>query len=141
MFPRAISSGNAAGGYFSGRPEPASMTLLLYGAYGYTGELIAREAVDRDMDVIVAGRNGTKTRGVGIQLGILGGEHPRLGAELDPDAAGLGPVASGDDHVQIAIHCLAGDQLARVAVGPVEQEGHIPRFGAPAKIPAGRVRD
>jgi len=45
------------------------MTLLLYGAYGYTGELIAREAVDRDMDVIVAGRNGTKTRGVGIQLG------------------------------------------------------------------------
>ncbi|PSQ34383.1 saccharopine dehydrogenase, partial [Halobacteriales archaeon SW_10_66_29] len=45
------------------------MTLLLYGAYGYTGELIAREAVDRDLDVIVAGRNGTKTRGVGIQLG------------------------------------------------------------------------
>ena len=62
MFSRAISSGNAAGGYFSGRPEPASMTLLLYGAYGYTGELIAREAVDRDMDVIVAGRNGTNTR-------------------------------------------------------------------------------
>jgi short subunit dehydrogenase-like uncharacterized protein len=46
------------------------MTLLLYGAYGYTGELIAREAVDRGMDVIVAGRNGTKTRGVGIQLGV-----------------------------------------------------------------------
>ena len=60
---------NAAGGYFTGRPEPGSMTLLLYGAYGYTGELIAREAVDRDLDVIVAGRNGTKTRGVGIQLG------------------------------------------------------------------------
>jgi len=45
------------------------MTVLLYGAYGYTGELIAREAVDRDLNVIVAGRNGTKTRGVGIQLG------------------------------------------------------------------------
>jgi short subunit dehydrogenase-like uncharacterized protein len=46
------------------------MTLLLYGAYGYTGELIAREAVDRGLDVIVAGRNGTKTRGVGVQLGV-----------------------------------------------------------------------
>ena len=45
------------------------MTHLLYGAYGYTGELIAREAVDRELDPVVAGRNGTKTRGVGIQLG------------------------------------------------------------------------
>jgi short subunit dehydrogenase-like uncharacterized protein len=46
------------------------MTLLIYGAYGYTGELIAREAVDRGLDVVVAGRNGTKTRGVGVPLGV-----------------------------------------------------------------------
>jgi short subunit dehydrogenase-like uncharacterized protein len=46
------------------------MTLLLYGAYGYTGELIAAEAVDRGLDLIVAGRNGTKTRRVGIQQGV-----------------------------------------------------------------------
>lgn len=45
------------------------MTVLIYGAYGYTGELVAREAVDRGLDVVVAGRNGTKTRGLGIQLG------------------------------------------------------------------------
>jgi short subunit dehydrogenase-like uncharacterized protein len=46
------------------------MTILVYGAYGYTGELIAEEAVDRGLDVVVAGRNETKTRGVGIQLGV-----------------------------------------------------------------------
>ncbi|WEL22242.1 saccharopine dehydrogenase NADP-binding domain-containing protein [Halorhabdus sp. BNX81] len=46
------------------------MTALIYGAYGYTGELIAREAVDRGLDVILAGRNGTKTRGLAIQLGV-----------------------------------------------------------------------
>jgi len=46
------------------------MTALIYGAYGYTGERIAREAVDRGLDVILAGRNGTKTRGLAIQLGV-----------------------------------------------------------------------
>ena len=46
------------------------MTVLIYGAYGYTGELIAREAVERGLDIVVAGRNGTKTRGLGIELGV-----------------------------------------------------------------------
>jgi short subunit dehydrogenase-like uncharacterized protein len=46
------------------------MTVLIYGAYGYTGELLAREAVDRNIDVIVAGRNGTRTRGLGAELGV-----------------------------------------------------------------------
>jgi len=67
------------------------MTLLLYGAYGYTGELIAREAVDRDLDVIVAGRNGTKTRGVGIQLGTESRVFPadEAGYNLDGVDAAL----------------------------------------------------
>ena len=46
------------------------MTILIYGAYGYTGELIAREAAERDLDFCVGGRNGTKTRGLGIELGV-----------------------------------------------------------------------
>lgn len=46
------------------------MTILVYGAYGYTGELIAEEAADRGLDTVVAGRNGTKTRGLGIRLGV-----------------------------------------------------------------------
>lgn len=45
------------------------MTILVYGAYGYTGELIAEEALTRDFDVHVAGRNGTKTRGLATMLG------------------------------------------------------------------------
>jgi short subunit dehydrogenase-like uncharacterized protein len=45
------------------------MTTLIYGAYGYTGELIAEEALDRGGDIIVAGRNGTKTRGLATMLG------------------------------------------------------------------------
>lgn len=45
------------------------MTTLIYGAYGYTGELVAEEAVDRGVDVILAGRNGTKTRGLATMLG------------------------------------------------------------------------
>jgi short subunit dehydrogenase-like uncharacterized protein len=45
------------------------MTVLVYGAYGYTGELIAKTAVDRGLDVVIAGRNGTKTRGLAAMLG------------------------------------------------------------------------
>jgi len=45
------------------------MTVLVYGAYGYTGELIVKTAVDRGLDVVIAGRNGTKTRGLAAMLG------------------------------------------------------------------------
>lgn len=48
------------------------MTILVYGAYGYTGELIAREAVDRGLEVILAGRNGTKTRSLAAKLDVPG---------------------------------------------------------------------
>lgn len=46
------------------------MTSLIYGAYGYTGELIARHATERDLEVTLAGRNGTKTRGLAVELGV-----------------------------------------------------------------------
>ena len=38
-------------GIFYPVDEPSGMTLLVYGAYGYTGELIAEEAVERGVDV------------------------------------------------------------------------------------------
>ena len=31
--------------------------LLVYGAYGYTGELVARRAVERGLSPILAGRD------------------------------------------------------------------------------------
>jgi short subunit dehydrogenase-like uncharacterized protein len=44
------------------------MSILVYGAYGYTGELIAEEMSERGLEPVVAGRNGTKTRGLGAML-------------------------------------------------------------------------
>jgi len=38
------------------------MSLLVYGSYGYTGSLIAREAVDRGVSITLAGRNRDRLR-------------------------------------------------------------------------------
>jgi len=45
------------------------VTLLVYGAYGYTGELVAEELADRGRDPVLAGRNGAKLGRVGTRLG------------------------------------------------------------------------
>ena len=45
-----------------------SVTLLIYGAYGYTGELISRAAVERGFDPILAGRDGDRLRALGREL-------------------------------------------------------------------------
>ncbi|MDX1567645.1 MAG: saccharopine dehydrogenase NADP-binding domain-containing protein, partial [Longimicrobiales bacterium] len=45
-----------------------SQKWLLYGAYGYTGRLIAEEAVKRGLRPVVAGRNGEKTRRMAERL-------------------------------------------------------------------------
>ena len=44
------------------------MTWLLYGAYGYTGELIAREAAARKIRPVLAGRNEAKLRPLAEEL-------------------------------------------------------------------------
>ena len=44
------------------------MTLLIYGAYGYAGELIAEEAVERGVKTVVAGRNEVRTEHLGRRL-------------------------------------------------------------------------
>ncbi|ATW89036.1 short subunit dehydrogenase-like uncharacterized protein [Halohasta litchfieldiae] len=43
-------------------------SLLIYGAYGYTGELIARAAVDRGFDPVVAGRDPDRIHTLGTDL-------------------------------------------------------------------------
>jgi len=42
------------------------MSVLVYGAYGYTGELIVEEMNERGIEFVVGGRNETKTRGLGV---------------------------------------------------------------------------
>jgi short subunit dehydrogenase-like uncharacterized protein len=43
---------------------------LIYGANGYTGELIAREAVRRGQRPVLAGRNAEAVRALGTELGL-----------------------------------------------------------------------
>lgn len=44
--------------------------LMIYGATGYTGELVSREAVRRGLDPVVAGRNGEKVGHLAAELGV-----------------------------------------------------------------------
>jgi len=44
------------------------VTLLVYGAYGYTGELVAEEATERGLDPVLGGRNAAKLGRVGTRL-------------------------------------------------------------------------
>lgn len=48
--------------------DSQTTTWLLYGAYGYTGNLIAREAVQRGWQPILAGRNEKKLRQMAEEL-------------------------------------------------------------------------
>lgn len=45
-----------------------AMTLMIYGAYGYTGELIAREALQRGLHPILAGRDPARLEPLAREL-------------------------------------------------------------------------
>ena len=71
-----------------------SQTVLVYGAYGYTGELVTRAAVDAGLDPIIAGRREGPLRS--------------LAAELDLDCRAFdldGPVAASLQDVDVVAHC------------------------------------
>lgn len=71
----------------------SSSRLLIYGAYGYTGNLIARSAVARGWSPIVAGRDAARVES-------LAGELDVEGRSFDVDAA--------QDHlenVDVVLHC------------------------------------
>jgi short subunit dehydrogenase-like uncharacterized protein len=61
------------------------MNLLVYGAYGYTGELVAEELADRGRDPVLAGRNNAKLGRVGTRFGCETRAFPvdEAGAHLD----------------------------------------------------------
>lgn len=71
------------------------MRWLIYGAYGYTGRLIAREAVNRGMRPVVAGRDGEKTAELGRALGL---DHEVFSLE-DPEE-----VRRGISDVDLVLH-------------------------------------
>jgi len=100
--------------------------LLVYGAYGYTGELVAQEAVDRGLDVVVAGRDRTA---VERQAGRLGCEQEVVGLD-EPRALDLaladvpavlncaGPFADTADPMVAA--CLRTDTHYLDVTGEIE---------------------
>jgi short subunit dehydrogenase-like uncharacterized protein len=45
-------------------------TFLIYGANGYTGELVLRYAVERGMKPVIAGRNAEKIEGLARKFGV-----------------------------------------------------------------------
>jgi short subunit dehydrogenase-like uncharacterized protein len=46
------------------------MRLMVYGAYGYTGRLIARRAAELGLELVLAGRDGAKLETVASELGL-----------------------------------------------------------------------
>lgn len=73
---------------------------MIYGANGYTGELIAREAVRRGMSPILGGRNLDKIRPLAEELSLVFQAFP-----LDEHAA-----AQLDD-IDLVLHCAGPFQL------------------------------
>jgi short subunit dehydrogenase-like uncharacterized protein len=69
---------------------------LLYGANGYTGELIAREAVRRGARPVLAGRSQSRIAALAEELGL---EHRVFG--LDNAAA----LRNGIDEFDLVLHC------------------------------------
>jgi short subunit dehydrogenase-like uncharacterized protein len=71
-----------------------SQRIMIYGATGYTGKLVAAEAVRRGLDVILAGRDADKLKAVAEPLGCDAqaaalSDAPRLRAALEDVAAVL----------------------------------------------------
>jgi len=59
------------------------MTFLIYGANGYTGELIAREAVRRGLRPVVAGRSAEKIEPLARELELEARAFPLTAPKLD----------------------------------------------------------
>ena len=73
-----------------------TMQWLIYGANGYTGELIAREAAARGLKPVLAGRNAEKLAALAAELNL-----PHRVFALD-DA---GELRRGLDGVELVLHC------------------------------------
>jgi short subunit dehydrogenase-like uncharacterized protein len=87
-----------------------TVTIVLYGATGYTGRLVTDELARRGLDHVLSGRDETK-------LAALGSAAPIKAAALD-DHQALRDLLDGASAV---INCagpftLAGDALARAAI-------------------------
>ena len=75
--------------------------LLVYGAYGYTGELIVRAAAAQGLAPVVAGRDAARAQALAAELEL----------EVRPFDLGSGQVTDHLHDVSVVLHC-AGPFLA-----------------------------
>ncbi|MCU4719169.1 saccharopine dehydrogenase family protein [Halapricum hydrolyticum] len=101
------------------------MTWLLYGAYGYTGELIARAAVERGLDPILAGRSREKVDVLAADLDcesrVFSLSDPALAERLDDVDLVLncaGPFV--DTHEPLVAACLESGSHYLDVTGEIE---------------------
>lgn len=80
------------------------MTLLIYGAYGYTGELVAEEAVSRGVDVVVAGRDGRAVADLADRLDCAG-QTFGLGNDGTGDSTAVDTVADEIGDADVVLNC------------------------------------
>src|SRR5262245_5682941 len=73
-----------------------SARFMIYGANGYTGELVAREAKARGLAPVLAGRNGEAVAALARELGL---EHVAFALE---DRSAIDAALSGFTAV---VHC------------------------------------
>jgi short subunit dehydrogenase-like uncharacterized protein len=86
--------------------------ILVYGAYGYTGSLVAEAATDRGLPITLGGRNGGKLRSLADDL-----DRPVVQFRLDDDAAVRAAI---DDH-DVVLNCAGpfvhtADPLVEAAI-------------------------
>ena len=78
------------------------MQWMIYGANGYTGELIAREAIAHQQQPILAGRNSEKVAALATELGLQARAF-----ELNS----VGQVAKQLKDIDLVVHCAGPFEL------------------------------
>jgi short subunit dehydrogenase-like uncharacterized protein len=94
--------------------SPETQRVLIYGASGYTGELIARRAVERGLCPTLAGRSAASVGAIAARLGL-----PSAIVSLD-DAPGLDRAVA--DHA-LVIHCAGPFQQTSRAMAAACMRG------------------
>ncbi len=95
----AAGAGGAAGAAEPADAGAASGGWMIYGATGYTGRLVAREAVRRGERPVLAGRQAAAVEALARELGL-----PFRVAALD-DPAALERALAGPPRVAAVLHC------------------------------------
>jgi short subunit dehydrogenase-like uncharacterized protein len=105
--------------------------ILIYGVTGYTGALIAQEAVKQGIKPVIGGRNADKLQKIAAELGV---EYRAFGIENAADAL---------HDVKVLLNCagpfkLTSELLARACIAAgthyLDIAGEVPEFETIAKL-------